>query len=57
MMFTGYILGGLLVLVEVLVSTIHFCIPSLIYRSVFGFPSKTEEEKGIMCKTGILCHR
>ena len=57
MMLTGYILGSLLVLVAGLVSTIHFCIPSLIYRSVFGFPSKTEEEKGIMCKTGILCHR
>ena len=57
MMLTGYILGALLVLVAVLVSTIHFCIPSLIYRTIFGFPAKTGEEEGMMCKTGILCHR
>jgi hypothetical protein len=57
MMLTGYILGGLLVMVALLVSTIHFCIPSLIYRSIFGFPPKTGEDEGMMCKTGILCHR
>jgi Domain of unknown function (DUF4395) len=56
-MLTGYILGGLLVLVAGLVSTIHYCIPSLIYRSIFGFPPKTGEDEGAMCKTGILCHR
>jgi hypothetical protein len=57
MMLTGYILGGLLVMVAVLVSTIHFCIPSLIYRSIFGFPPKTGDDEGMMCKTGMLCHR
>ena len=57
MMLTGYILGGLLVLVAVLVSTIHFCIPSLIYRMIFGFPTKTGDDEGMMCKTGILCQR
>jgi hypothetical protein len=57
MMLTGYILGGMLVLVALLVSTIHFCIPSLIYRSIFGFPPKTGVEEGILCKTGILCQR
>jgi hypothetical protein len=57
MMLTGYILGGLLVMVAVLVSTIHFCIPSLIYRMLFGFPSETGEDKDMMCKTGVLCHR
>jgi hypothetical protein len=57
MMLTGYILGALLVLVVVLASTIHFCIPSLIYRTFFGFPAKTGEEEGMMCKTGRLCHR
>jgi hypothetical protein len=57
MMLTGYILGVLLVIVAGLVSTIHFCIPSLTYRSIFGFPSKTGDEEGMMCKTGMLCHR
>jgi len=57
MMITGYILGTLLVLVAGLVSTIHFCIPSLIYRSIFGFPPRIGEEEGMMCKTGIVCQR
>ena len=57
MMLTGYTLGVLLILVAGLVSTIHFCIPSLIYRTIFGFSPKTGEEEGLMCKTGILCHR
>lgn len=39
-MVTGYILGGLLTFVGLLVSTIDFCIPSLIYRIIFGFPPK-----------------
>jgi hypothetical protein len=56
-MLTGYILGVFLVLVAGLVSTIHFCIPSLIYRSIFGFPPKAGEDDGLMCKTGIMCHR
>jgi len=34
----GYILGVSLTFVGLLVSTIDFCIPSLIYRSIFGFP-------------------
>jgi hypothetical protein len=41
----GYILGGLLTLVGLLVGTIDFCIPSLIYRTIFGFPPKTRSEK------------
>jgi hypothetical protein len=36
----GYILGGTLTLVGLLVSTIDFCIPSIIYRTIFGFPPK-----------------
>lgn len=36
----GYILGGSLTFVALLVSTINFCIPSIIYRSIFGFPPK-----------------
>ena len=57
MMLTGYILGVLLVLVAGLVGTTHFCIPSLTYRSIFGFPKKTGDDEGMMCKTGILCNR
>jgi hypothetical protein len=44
-MVTGYVLGGLLTLVGLLVSTTDICIPSLIYRSIFGFPPKCEEGK------------
>ncbi len=39
-MTIGYILGASLTFVGALVSTIDFCIPSLIYRSIFGFPQK-----------------
>ena len=57
MMLAGYILGVLLVFVAGLVGTTHFCIPSLTFRSIFGFPEKTGDDKGMMCKTGILCNR
>ena len=57
MMLTGYILGANLVIVAGLVGTTHFCIPSLIFRSIFGFPPKAGDEEGMMCKTGILCNR
>jgi hypothetical protein len=56
MILTGYIPGINLVILAGLVSTTHFCIPSLIYRSIFGFPPKAGDEEGMMCKTGILCH-
>jgi len=36
----GYALGGLLTAVAVLVSTLDVCIPSLVYRSAFGFPPR-----------------
>lgn len=32
----GYLLGGALTSVAVLVSTVHICIPSLVYRATFG---------------------
>ncbi len=32
----GYVLGGSLTAVALLVSTTHFCIPSLIYNTVAG---------------------
>ncbi|MGE3511142.1 MAG: DUF4395 family protein [Vicinamibacterales bacterium] len=35
---TGYALGGALTFVVLLVSTTDICIPSLIYRSIFGWP-------------------
>jgi len=39
---TGYVLGGLLTTVALLVSTTDVCIPSLVYRTVFGFPPRRE---------------
>lgn len=36
----GFVLGGSLTAVAVLVSTTDICIPSLIYRTVFGFPPR-----------------
>lgn len=41
----GYVLGGMLTLVGLLVSTTDICIPSLIYRTMFGFPPKTGSDK------------
>lgn len=38
----GYVLGGLLTGVAALVSTTDICIPSLVYRSVFGFPRRRD---------------
>ncbi len=38
----GYVLGGLLTAVGGLVSTTDICIPSLIYRSLFGFPRRAD---------------
>ncbi len=34
----GYVLGGMLTLVALLVSTTDICIPSMIYRSICGWP-------------------
>jgi hypothetical protein len=39
----GYALGTTLTGVAVLVSTTDICIPSLIYRAVFGFPPTRED--------------
>lgn len=39
----GYILGTSLTIVGLLVCTIDFCIPSLILRSIFGFPPKRND--------------
>jgi hypothetical protein len=36
----GYLLGGALTAVGLLVSTTDVCIPSLIYRTIFGFPPR-----------------
>jgi len=38
----GYVLGGLLTGVAALVSTTDVCIPSLVYRSMFGFPPRRD---------------
>ena len=42
----GYVLGGLLTAVAALVSTTHFCIPSLIYGMLFGRPQCATEAAG-----------
>ena len=45
-MIAGYVLGGMLVAVATLVSTTDICIPSLIYRMIFGFPPQRGIYKG-----------
>jgi len=40
----GYALGGALVAVGTLVSTTDICIPSMIFRSLFGWPRARDEE-------------
>jgi hypothetical protein len=42
---TGYVLGVLLALVGVLVSTTDICIPSLVYRASFGFPARSADDR------------
>jgi len=37
-MVLGYVLGGMLTVVALLVSTTDVCLPSIIYRSIFGWP-------------------
>jgi hypothetical protein len=39
----GYALGSALVVVGALVSTVDICIPSLIYRSIFGWPRARDD--------------
>ena len=40
----GYALGGMLTFVALLVSTTDICIPSMIYRSIFGWPPARDEQ-------------
>jgi hypothetical protein len=40
----GYALGGMLTFVVLLVSTTDICIPSLIYRAIFGWPRAREAQ-------------
>ncbi len=42
--FLGYLLGGTMTGIALLVGTTDICIPSLIYRSLFGFPARREIE-------------
>ena len=39
----GYVLGGMLTAVALLVSVTHFCIPSLVYGTLFGRPTRSAE--------------
>ena len=52
-MVVGYALGGTLTFVVLLVSTTDICIPSLIYRSMFGWPpTRGPQERGDL-QTGV----
>ncbi len=43
----GYALGGMMTSVVLLVSTTDICIPSMIYRSIFGWPrARDAHQKG-----------
>jgi Domain of unknown function (DUF4395) len=42
----GYVLGGVLTSVVLLMSTTDICIPSLIYRSIFGWPRARDGSDG-----------
>jgi hypothetical protein len=41
----GYALGGMLTFVGLLVSTTDICVPSIIYRSMFGWPPARDAEQ------------
>ncbi|HEU4644334.1 MAG TPA: DUF4395 family protein [Burkholderiales bacterium] len=41
----GYALGGVLTCVVFLVSTTDICIPSMIYRSIFGWPPARDAQR------------
>jgi hypothetical protein len=41
----GYLLGGVLTLVVSLASTTDICIPSMIYRSIFGWPRARDAQQ------------
>ena len=41
----GYALGGVMTFVVLLVSTTDICIPSMIYRSIFGWPPARDAQQ------------
>ena len=41
----GYALGGILTFVVLLVPTMDICIPSMIYRSIFGWPPARDAQR------------
>jgi len=44
-MVLGYVLGGMLTVVALLVSTTDVCLPSMAYRAMFGWPSVRNAER------------
>jgi hypothetical protein len=44
-MIAGYALGGVLTFVVLLAGTTDICIPSLIYRSIFGWPRARDAQQ------------
>jgi hypothetical protein len=61
----GYALGGMLTFVALLVSTTDICIPSMIYRSIFGWPPARDAhrkddrhgERPVYLEPRVLRHR
>jgi hypothetical protein len=49
----GYALGGLLTFVVLLVSATDICIPSLIYRSIFGWPHARGDQQSSDLRTTV----
>jgi hypothetical protein len=49
----GYALGGTLTFVVLLVSTTDICIPSLLYRSIFGWPPVRDAQQSGHLQTRV----
>jgi hypothetical protein len=49
----GYALGGTLTFVVLLMSTTDICIPSLLYRSIFGWPPVRDTQQGGHLQTRV----
>jgi hypothetical protein len=41
----GYALGGMLTFVVLLAGTTDICVPSMIYRSIFGWPRARDAQR------------
>lgn len=55
-LITGSVLGGMLSFVGLLVSTTDICIPSLVFRTIFGFSAQIRERCSLTRRFGVT-HR